>query len=122
MLLLLIFLFVLSAAAKTSDALSPDTLITTLRRVVFSGARSLAWMEIIVLFILFTGKDKAVFVLCALPPLMLYLHSFLLSNKEWAIAFLFHEKGDYLWIAGLEEKALVVFFLCVWHESPVSWL
>lgn len=114
MLLLLIFLFVLSAAAKTSDALSPDTLITTLRRVFFfSGARSLAWMEIIVLFILFTGKDKAVFVLCALPPLMLYLHSFLLSNKEWAIAFLFHEKGDYLWIAGLEEKALVVFFFFV---------
>lgn len=66
----------------------------------------------IVLFILFTGKDKAVFVLCALPPLMLYLHSFLLSNKEWAIAFLFHEKGDYLWITGLEENALIVFFVC----------
>lgn len=120
MLLLLIFLFVLSAAAKTSDALSLDTLITTLR--FFFGCSLLAWMEIIVLFILFTSKDKAVFVLCALPPLMLYLHSFLLSNKEWAIAFLFHEKGDYLWIAGLEEKALIVFFLCVWHESPVSWL
>lgn len=106
--LLLIFLFVSGCKNK--------------RRVVsghfnhhsalFFGCSLWAWMEMIVLFILFTGKDKAVFVLCALPPLMLYLHSFLLSNKEWAIAFLFHEKGDYLWITGLEENALIVFFVC----------